>query len=72
MPCAMSLLILYYSAHYWSESLSLIPIPSVVPNLLSPIKTCLCTLLYYKDCTTTGQSWLFSIYIVINNKQQTR
>ena len=33
---------------------------------------CLLEHLYHKDCTTTRQSWLFSIYVVINNKQQTR
>ena len=35
----------------------------------SNFKTCLLELLYHKDCITTRQSWLFSFYIVINNKQ---
>ena len=38
-----------------------------MPN--SDFKMCLLEHLYHKDCTTTRQSWLFSFYIVINNKQ---
>ena len=30
---------------------------------------CLLEHLYHKGCTTTRQSWLFSFYIIINNKQ---
>ena len=62
-------LLYFYSAHYWSDSLSLVPVPSVALILFSHLKICLHALLYYKDCTTTRQSWLFSIYVVINNKQ---
>ena len=43
-----------------------------MPNSIpSDFKTCLLELLYYKDCITTRQSWLFSFYAVINknNKQ---
>ena len=37
----------------------------------SDFKMCLHKLLYYKDCITTRQSWLFSFYVVVNknNKQ---
>ena len=73
MPCAMSLPILYYSAliSLFSSFLSYCAFFDF--RLLSlSTKTCLLALLYYKDCTTTRQSWLFSIYVVINNKQQTR
>ena len=57
---------LYYSALYWSVSF---PSLFLVPN--SDFKMCLLELLYYKDCITTRQSWLFSFYIVVNknNKQ---
>ena len=36
---------------------------------LTDFKICLLELLYHKDCIITRQSWLFSLYIVINNKQ---
>ena len=36
---------------------------------LTDFKICLLEHLYHKDCTTTRQSWLFSFYVVINNKQ---
>ena len=36
---------------------------------LTDFKTCLLELLYHKDCITPRQSWLFSFYIVKNNKQ---
>ena len=42
-----------------------------MPSLSIPsdFKTCLLEHLYHKDCTTTRQSWLFSFYVVANNKQ---
>ena len=43
-------------------SLSQVPVPS-------DFKTFLLELLYHKDCITTRQSWLFSFYVVVNNKQ---
>ena len=38
-------------------------------SIPSDFKICLLELLYHKDCITTRQSWLFSFYLVINNKQ---
>ena len=35
----------------------------------SDFKMCLLEHLYHKDCITTRQSWLFSFFVVINNKQ---
>ena len=52
---------LFYSALV-SLYLSLIPVPS-------DFKMCLLEHLYHKGCTTTRQSQLFSLYVVINNKQ---
>ena len=72
MPCAMSLLIYIIVLLLVCISLSSVPVPR--SNLfaflsLTPFKTCLLTLLYHKDCTTTRQSQLFSIYVVINSTQ---
>ena len=78
MPCAMSLLILYYSALIsLNLSLSLMFLCLLLcltnffsyPLLLSDFKICLLEHLYHKGCTTTRQSWLFSFYVAINNKQ---
>ena len=62
---------LYYSTLI-SLNLSYISVPSsMLTNFFcySDFKMCLLEHLYHKDCTTTRQSWLFSTYIVINNKQ---
>ena len=61
---------LYYSALlYWSVSFSLLSSCAQFYSVPSDFKTCLLELLYYKDCITTRQSWLFSFYVVINNKE---
>ena len=72
MHCAMSLLIyiivLFFIGLYLSLSLPVLN--SLFLFLcLTDFKTCLLEHLYHKNCTTTRQSWLFSFYIVINNKQ---
>ena len=59
---------------YYSALISLYPFLSLtVPNSFysvpSDFKMCLLELLYYKDCITTRQSWLFSFYVAINKKQ---
>ena len=48
--------------------LTLLP-NSMSYSIPSDFKTCLLAHLYHKDCTTTRQPWLFSIYVVINSKQ---
>ena len=59
---------LYYSALI-SLYLSLFSSCAFFFCLTLTFKTCLPEHLYHKDCTTTRQSWLFSFYVVVNNKQ---
>ena len=60
---------LYYNALI-SLYLSLKFLCLLSPSLfLSHFKMCLLEQLYHKDCTTIRQSWLFSFYVVVNNKQ---
>ena len=68
MPCSMSLLIYFIVLLLVCMSLSLIPVPSDF-LYLTDFKMCLLEHLYHKGCTTTRQSWLFSFYVITNNKQ---
>ena len=54
---------------YYSALISLYLCLSLKFLCLSDFKTCLPELLYYKDCTTTRQSWLFSFCVIVNSKQ---
>ena len=54
---------------YYSALISLYLSLSLNSYTLTDFKICLLEPLYHKDCITTRQSWLFSFYVVINNKQ---